>query len=260
MAVSQSGDMAMLVAAGGKQFIVHLNPDQQLQTHRGVLRHEDLIGTQWGSSVRSHTGEEFLFLQPSLRDLLLHTKRRSQIVFPKEIGYILLRLSVGPGSRVLEAGTGSGALTTAFAWAVGERGKVYSYDRRADMLALAERNLARLGLKQRVELRETDIEAGFDQLQVEAVFLDLPNAHRFLGQARNALIGGGTLGAILPTVNQVSRVLSELEGNQFGLPDVCEIMLRFYKPNAQRLRPTDRMVAHTGFLLFARALQADNPE
>ncbi len=253
---SQPGDLAMLVGNKGKQFIVKLDSDQQLQTHRGILQHEDLIGLPWGTTVTSHTGKDFLMLEPSLRDILLHTKRQSQIIYPKEIGYILLRLSIGPGAQVVECGTGSGALTTAFAWAVGPQGKVYSYDRREDMLELASRNLELVGLREIDELKHLDIETGFSEQGVKSIFLDLPHAHRYLRQTREALADGGTLGVILPTANQVSRFLSELEGNSFGLPDVCEILLRFYKPNPQRLRPTDRMVAHTGYLLFARAVRS----
>jgi tRNA (adenine57-N1/adenine58-N1)-methyltransferase len=250
----------MLVENNGKQFIIRLDSDQQLQTHRGVLKHTDLIGLPWGTTVTSHTGKDFLMLEPSLRDVLLHTKRQSQIIYPKEIGYILLRLSVGPGSQVVECGTGSGALTTALAWAVGSQGRVFSYDRREDMLELAARNLERVGLREQVELIHLDIESGFSERGIRSMFLDLPHAHRYFRQARQALADGGTLGAILPTANQVSRFLSELEGNSFGLPDVCEIMLRFYKPNPQRLRPTDRMVAHTGYLVFARAVRGQSHE
>ncbi len=253
---SQPGDLVMLVGNKGKQFIIQLVADRQLQTHRGILQHDDLIGLSWGTTVTSHTGKDFLMLEPSLRDILLHTKRQSQIIYPKEIGYILLRLSIGPGAQVVECGTGSGALTTAFAWAVGAQGKVYSYDRREDMLELASRNLERVGLREMVELKHGDIEDGFAEQGVRSVFLDLPHAHRYLRQTREALADGGTLGAILPTANQVSRLLSELERESFALPDVCEIMLRFYKANPQRLRPTDRMVAHTGYLGFARAARS----
>lgn len=249
------GDLAMLIGKGRKRFLIQLDQDGQLQTHRGVLHHRELIGLPWGSQVHSHTGAAFLMVRPSLRDLLLHTKRQSQIVFPKDIGYILLRLSVGPGSQVIEAGTGSGALTTALAWAVGEKGKVYSYDRRQDMQQLARRNLERVGLADRVEFHLQDIEDGFRQQGVEALFLDLPQADQYLGQARQALAPGGALGAILPTANQVSDMLAALEPLPFGLTEVCELMLRFYKPSSERLRPTDRMVAHTGYLLFSRALE-----
>jgi tRNA (adenine57-N1/adenine58-N1)-methyltransferase len=251
---AQAGEIALLISPKRKEFMVHLQPGQRLQTHRGVLEHDNLIGMAWGSTVLSHTGDAFLVLQPTLRDVLLHTKRRSQIMYPKEIGYVLLRLSIGPGSNVLEAGTGSGALTTAFAWAVGAEGKVYSYDRRADMQELAQRNLRRLGLLDRVQFHLADVESGFEQHEIESLFLDLPGAHHYLAQARAALRNGAVFGAILPTTNQVSLLLEALEPHGFGQPDVCEVMLRFYKPSAQRLRPTDRMVAHTGFLIFARAI------
>jgi tRNA (adenine57-N1/adenine58-N1)-methyltransferase len=123
------------------------------------------------------------------------------------------------------------------------------------MQELAQNNLTRLGLLDRVEFHLADIEAGFEQREIESLFLDLPGAHRYLGQVRAALSNGGTIGAILPTSNQVSQMLEALEAHDFGMSDVCEIMLRFYKPSAQRLRPTDRMVAHTGYLVFARAIE-----
>lgn len=255
MKLTREGDLAMLIGGGRKRFMIQLDSNGQLQTHRGVLHHRDLIGVPWGSLVHSHSGSEFLLISPSMRDVLLHTKRQSQIVFPKDIGYILLRLSVGPGSTVIEAGTGSGALTSAFAWAVGPSGKVYSYDRREDMQELAQRNLQRIGLADRVEFRLQDIQDGFEQRGVDSMFLDLPQTENYLLQAHQALADGGTLGAVLPTTNQVSTLLLALDRQPFGLTEVCELMLRFYKANGERLRPTDRMVAHTGYLVFTRALQ-----
>jgi tRNA (adenine57-N1/adenine58-N1)-methyltransferase len=257
--VTNEGDLVLLVDAKNKPFIFRLQSDQELQTHRGVVRHGDLIGIPWGSRVASHLGQPFFLLSPTLHDLLLHLPRQSQIVFPKEVGYILLRLSVGPGARVVEAGTGSGALTLALAWAVGPEGRVFSYDRRADMQALALRNLARVGLEGRVSFFERPIEDGFEQSDVDALFLDLPDAHIVLPQARRALRAGAPLGAILPTVNQVASLLTALEANEFAFTEVCEILLRFYKTLPQRLRPLDRMVAHTGYLVFARPLAPGTP-
>lgn len=244
----------MLVAHNQKRFILRLEPGKDFQTHHGILQHDDLIGIPWGSEIRNHLGKCYYLLEPTLRDLLLNIKRRSQIIFPKDIGYILLRLSIGPGKTVVEAGTGSGALTTALAWMVGQPGKVISYDRREDMQALAHRNLKRVGLEDQVEFRLHDIAEGFDETDVDALFLDLPSPQIYLPQARAALCNGGMFGSILPTANQVSALLHDLQRNDFALMEVCEIFLRFYKPVPERLRPTDRMVAHTGYLVFARAI------
>jgi tRNA (adenine57-N1/adenine58-N1)-methyltransferase len=248
------GDIAMLQADPWKQSIFRLEQGHKIQTHRGIMLHDDLISVPWGSVVSTHLGSDFLLLQPSLRDILLHLPRQSQILFPKDIGYILLRLSIGPGSRVLEAGTGSGALTTALAWFVGDQGQVYSYDRRQDMINLARKNLSRLGLENRVSLHLGDIADGLHEDNLQAVFLDLPSPEDYLGALRKSLINGGIFGAILPTTNQVSALLPALEEHGFNSVEVAEILLRFYKPTAERFRPIDRMVAHTGYLLFARAV------
>ncbi|MGD8812971.1 MAG: tRNA (adenine-N1)-methyltransferase [Anaerolineales bacterium] len=256
MHLIQAGDLAMLVAEKSKPFILRVQPGAELQTHRGSIRHDDLIGISWGSRVKSHLEAPFLILEPTLRDLLLRIRRRSQIIFPKDIGYILLRLSIGPGKTVVEAGTGSGSLTTAFAWSVGPEGKVISYDRREDMTDLARSNLERVGLEDRVILHTRDIEDGFDEQDVEALFLDLPRPHLYLPQVSTSLRDGGNFGAVLPTTNQVSQLLAAFEQYPFALVDVCEISLRFYKPIPERLRPVDRMVAHTGYLVFARKIHS----
>jgi tRNA (adenine57-N1/adenine58-N1)-methyltransferase len=250
--LAEAGELAMLMADGSKQFIFQLKPGLSFQSHQGVISHNDLIGHAWGTTVHTHLGRALYFFRPSLRDILLLIKRRSQIIFPKDIGYILLRLSVGPGSRVLEAGTGSGALTTALAWTVGPTGQVISYDRRQDMQDLARQNLAQVGLLDRVRLVIGEAEQGFDAADVESVFLDLPAPHLYLDQARACMLNGGTLGAILPTTNQVSELLAALQDGPFVNIDVCEIWLRYYKNIPERLRPVDRMVAHTGYLVFAR--------
>jgi tRNA (adenine57-N1/adenine58-N1)-methyltransferase len=253
---ARAGDLIMLVGRDHKLFILRLEAGAELQTHRGVIRHDEMIGKPWGTLIPSHLGNPFYLFQPALHDLLLNIRRSSQIIFPKDIGYILLRLSVGPGKTVLEAGTGSGALTTALAWAVGPQGRVISYDRREDMQDLARRNLHRVGLEDRVTFRLRDIGLGFEDGEADALFLDLPDPYNYLPQARAALKGGGALGAILPTTNQVVLLLDALRRERFAFVEVCELSLRFYKPVPERLRPTDRMVAHTGYLVFARPVQA----
>jgi tRNA (adenine57-N1/adenine58-N1)-methyltransferase len=248
------GDLAQLVGLRHKSFIVRIKQGGELQTHRGIVRFDDIIGKPWGSRIRSHLGNPFYVLQPALGDLLKELPRNTQILYPKDIGFILVQMGIGEGQIILEAGTGSGSLTSAMAYAVGSKGKVISYEAREEMQKLARKNITRLGLEDRVEfkLRELTIEQGFDEEGVDALFLDLPNPYDYIHHARKALKLGGFFGCILPTANQVSRLLLALRQFDFAFIDVCEVLLRYYKPEPDRFRPVDRMVAHTGFLIFAR--------
>lgn len=259
---AQYGDLVQLVSPSNKVFILRLTPGEQLHTHRGIVNHDDLVNLPWGSQVFSHTGSSFFLLRVALSDMLREIRRNTQIMYPKDIGFILMMMGIGPGSQVIEAGTGSGALTTALAWAVGPQGHVYSYEARPEMQNLARKNLEKVGLSDRVTFYLHDIAAGFHEQGVEALFLDLPNPYDYLGQARQALMPGGSFGAILPTMPQVSRLLNALYQYQYSFVEVCELLLRYYKPVPERLRPTDRMVAHTGYLIFARPmlLSASRPD
>jgi len=252
--VAQRGDLILLLAENRKQFIVRLEKGGELQTHKGVIRFDDLIGQPLGCEVRSHLGHLFLVLEPSLHDLITGIRRTTQIMFPKDIGYLLLKMNIGPGSRVVEAGTGSGGLTMALAHAVGPTGRVFSYEVRPDVIALARKNLVRAGLLDWVALKERDIAQGFDEEDVDALFLDVRSPWCYLSPAWLAIKDGGFFGAIVPTTNQVSELVRALPASGFGMIEVEELLLRPYKAVSNRLRPADRMVAHTGYLVFARKL------
>jgi tRNA (adenine57-N1/adenine58-N1)-methyltransferase catalytic subunit len=254
---AQAGDLALLAGPRQKNFIVRLQPGLRLETHRGILYHDDLIGKTWGTQVYSHLNRAFILLQPSLSDLLMETRRNTQIMYPKDIGFILVTMGIGPGKHVIEAGTGSGALTTALAFAVGQQGRVTTYEARPEMQKLARKNLARAGLDEQVVFKIGDISEGFEETGVDAVFLDVANSYDYLPQVRQALKPGGFFGTLLPTTNQVSKLLVSLNRERFGFVEICELMLRFYQIHPERLRPTDRMVAHTGYLIFARPVQHD---
>ncbi len=254
---AREGDLVELVGLRHKHFILRLEAGGIFQTHRGVLKHDEMIGQPWGTQILSHNGSPFFLLQPALADLLKGIKRNTQILYPKDIGYILVALGVGPGMHVLEAGTGSGALTTAFAYAVGSEGHVTTYEVREQMQELARRNLQTLGLEDRVTFKLGDVARGFAETGVDALFLDLPNPFDYISQVRQALKPGGFFGSILPTVNQVEKLLVALRQNRFAFLDVVELLMRYYKPEPNRLRPADRMVAHTGYLIFARPVEVD---
>ena len=252
---TQAGDLVQLVGLRHKSFIFPLSQGGDFQTHRGILKHDDLIGLPWGTQVFSHLGAPFFLLQPSLADLLLDLKRNTQILYPKDIGFILLTMGIGPGQKVLEAGTGSGSMTIALAYAVGAEGRVVSYEQREEMQKLARKNISRTGLASRVDFKLRDIQEGLDETDADAFFLDVPNPYDYISQVRAALRPGGYFGSIIPTVNQAEILLRALRRHRFAFLEMCEILLRYYKPEPDRLRPTDRMVAHTGFLVFGRRIE-----
>lgn len=256
--VAAEEDLVELVGQNHKHFIFPLKAGGVLHTHRGIVNHDDLIGKPWGIQVFSHLGNPFYLLQPALADLLRETPRATQILYPKEIGFILVQMGIGPGMHVMEAGTGSGSLTTAFAYAVGPTGKITTYEKKDETQRVAKKNLARLGLDARVEFKLRDIGEGFDETGADAFFLDVANAYDYMPQVRKALKLGGYFGCILPTANQVERLLRSLRYEDFAFIEVLEIMIRYYKPESERFRPVDRMIAHTGFLIFARPVVIDH--
>ena len=250
----QPGDLAQLIDPRGRQHILQLNPSGKLQTHLGEIRFDDLFGLHWGSHIKTHTGKNFLLLQPSLHDILLNIRRNGTIMYPKDIGIILLNMNITQGMRVIEAGSGSGALTIVLANQVGNEGHVFSYDIRDDTQALARKNLENLGLIERVTFTTRDIAYGFNEDGVDALFLDLPNPEDYIEEVRRALKPGGFFGCLQPTTNQVSRLIEALKAYNFSFIEVSEIIQRHYKPVPARLRPEDRLTAHTGFLIFGRPM------
>ena len=249
------GDIVQLVGLRHKHFIFTLVAGGEMHTHRGIVKHDDLIGLPWGTQIFSHLGSPFFLLQPMLGDILTNLPRNTQILYPKEIGFIMVNMGIGPGQRVIEAGTGSGSMTIALAHAVGTEGKVISYERRPEFQQLARKNLTRLGLEQRVEFKLKDIGEGLDDKNVDAFFLDVPNPYDYIEQVRAALKPGGFFCSLIPTFNQAEKLLYSLQRNKFAFLEMCEVLLRYYKTEPSRLRPTDRMVAHTGFLVFGRRIE-----
>ena len=253
--IAQDGDLAELVGLRHKHFIINLKAGAKFETHRGIILHDDLIGKPWGTQAFSHMGAPFFLLQPSLADLLIDLPRTTQILYPKDIGFILVTMGIGPGQKVMEAGTGSGSMTTALAYAVGDEGRVISYEVKPDVQNLARKNLTRFGLDSRVDFKLRDIQQGFDETDADSFFLDVPNPYDYIGQVRAALKPGGFLCCLIPTFNQVEKTLYALRQHRFAFIEVCEVLLRYYKPEPSRMRPVDRMVAHTGFLVFARRIE-----
>lgn len=249
------GDMILLLDPEGKRIVTRLTPNQRVDSHLGFIKHETFLEYEYGSKIPTQLGEGYVMLQPSTVDLVMKVSRATQILYPKDIGYLLMRMNIYSGVRVVEAGTGSGAMTLALARMVQPGGKVYTYEERAEHQENARKNIERAGLSEFVAFRERDIRGGFDERDADALFLDVREPWLFLAQAHAALKPGGFFGSFVPTTNQVSEMLGEFDRMMNWVEiHVTEVLQRNYKINADRLRPEDRMIGHTGFLLSARAV------
>ena len=189
---ARAGDIAQLVGLRHKNFIITLKEGARLETHRGILQHDDLIGKPWGTQVFSHMGSPFFLLQPSLADLLSGLPRTTQILYPKDIGFILITMGIGPGKKVIEAGTGSGSMTIALAYNVSAEGRVISYEVRPEMQSLAKKNLERVGLA-RASTSNCATSPRAWRNKCHAFFLDVPNPYDYISQVRATLKPGGFL-------------------------------------------------------------------
>jgi tRNA (adenine57-N1/adenine58-N1)-methyltransferase len=251
-ATAQVNDTVLLISEDGKRFYAQLRPGQRQHTHQGIIDHDQIIGQALGRKIESTTGHTYVVVEPSLSELMKAINRNTQIIYPKEAGRIIFKMNIYAGRRVIEAGSGSGGLTLALARFVAPTGRVYSYEARAEMLRNAQANLQKAGLADFVEFKQHNIAYGFDQSEVDALFLDVRQPEKYLAQAKAALKPSGFFGAIVPTTNQISELLIALKANDFGGLEVEETFLRRYKAIPGRLRPEDVMVGHTGYLVFAR--------
>jgi tRNA (adenine57-N1/adenine58-N1)-methyltransferase catalytic subunit len=254
----RAGDRVLLVDAKARRYLITLAEGATFSTHAGSIPHAELIGAPEGTVVRTTHGAKLRAVRPTLSEFILKMPRGAQVIYPKDIGPILVLADIFPGARVLEAGVGSGALSMALLRAVGPNGAVVGYEIREDFAARAVRNVESFlgpGLPYRVEIR--DVYDGIDPADTEAggldrVVLDLPEPWRVVKHAEAGLRPGGILLAYLPTIGQVSRLREELDGSGFGMAETVEVLQRSWHVEGQSVRPDHRMVAHTGFLTWAR--------
>jgi tRNA (adenine57-N1/adenine58-N1)-methyltransferase len=239
-----AGDRVLLLKEGG-----------EFHSHAGVLRHDDLIGADEGVSARTTKGARLVAVRPTLADYILEMPRGAQVIYPKDLGPILMHADIFPGARVLESGVGSGALTMTLLRALGPQGHVLGYEIRDDFADRARRNVeALLGPDIPLDIEVRDIYAGIDVTGLDRILLDLPEPWQVVAHAEAALVPGGILLAYLPTILQVSQLRDTLAESAFGMAQTLEVLQRTWHVEGQSVRPDHRMVAHTGFLTFARLL------
>jgi tRNA (adenine57-N1/adenine58-N1)-methyltransferase len=246
------GERALLVDAKARRYLVTLVEGGEFHTHAGFVPHGQLIGQEEGVTVRSSAGARYTAVRPTLAEYVLEMPRGAQVVYPKDLGPILILADVFAGARVLEAGVGSGALSLALLRAGAE---VVGYEVRADFAARAKKNVEGfLGPHTAFRVEDRDVYEGIDETGLDRVVLDLPEPWRVVKHAEDALHPGGILVAYLPTIGQVAQLREALEASAFGMCQTLEVLQRTWHVEGQSVRPDHRMVAHTGFLTSARLL------
>jgi len=250
--VIREGDDVLLYLDGRRTYLVRVRADGVLHTHKGFIRLGQLIGLEYGSPVESSMGVEFFALRPNLSDYVYKTARQTQIIYPKDMALIVLFTGIGPGWRVVEAGTGTGALTIVLAYYVRPTGRVYSYEIRREFLERARRNIERAGMLDYVELKHGDITQGIEERGVDAVVLDMASPWLVVPHAYEALRGGGAFASFSPTIDQAVRTVEALRRWSFVDISTIECLVRRIRAEAGKTRPETLMRAHTGYITFAR--------
>jgi tRNA (adenine57-N1/adenine58-N1)-methyltransferase len=256
------GDPALLIDSKGRHFLLKLESGRTFQFHNGSLDHDDLIGAEDGSWFTSTGNARLLLLRPRLADFILKMKRGAQVVYPKDLGPILVYADIGPGMTVLEAGTGSGALTLGLSRAVGPTGRVVTVERRDDHAEHARKSLERWygDIPENVEMRIGDVSEEVADVQPERIVLDVPEPWHPVAAAAEHQPDGGVVCAYLPTVPQVQQTVEVARGSKrFAEIEVMEIFMREWNVSGRSVRPAHSMVGHTGFLIFMRKV-ADEPD
>lgn len=245
--------MVLLLDSKERRYLVTLEPGKEFHSHSGYVAHDDLIGTDEGTTAVSTRGGRYRVYRPTLSDFVLKMPRGAQVIYPKDLGPLLMLADIAPGVRVLESGVGSGALSMAMLRVGAE---IVGYELREDFATRAQTNVERFLGKEaltryRVELR--DCYEGIDETGVDRVVLDLPEPWQVVPHAATALRPGGLIVGYSPSIVQVMQFREALDEHGFELAESVEVLERSWHVDGVAVRPDHRMVAHTGFLTSARA-------
>jgi tRNA (adenine57-N1/adenine58-N1)-methyltransferase catalytic subunit len=250
----RAGEQVLLVDSKRRRYLVALEEGSEFHTHSGVVTHDDMIGRPEGTGFRSTMGMTYVAIRPTLADFVLKMPRGAQVIYPKDLGPILMLADVFPGARILESGVGSGALSMTLLRAGAE---VVGYELRADFASRAAKNVSLFlgeAVLDRYRVEERDCYEGIDERDLDRVVLDLPEPWQVVPHAAEALHPGGILVAYTPTIVQAAQLREALHQSPFGMAETVEVLNRGWHIEGQSVRPDHRMVAHTGFLTHARLL------
>lgn len=243
--------MKMILDERGKKYI--LKQGEEFQSDFGIIKADVLDDAQIGDEVKSHLGHPFKIVKPNINDFIDLMDRRCSILIQKDIGQVLAHTGLGAGSRVVDAGTGAGAIALNFGNVVGETGQVYTYEIREDFAEVAKKNIDNFGITN-IEVKNKSIKDGIDEDDIDLVFLDLPKPYEIFEDVMETLNVGGWLAVYAPYIGQAE--ISYRVAKKLGFYDIeiIELLERGLEVRTQGIRPKTRMVGHSGYLVFARKL------
>lgn len=254
------GDACLLYDAKGRRYLIELIAGRNFHSHRGALAHDDIIGSPEGASLETTNGTFLTALRPRLSDFVLKMSRGATVLYPKDAAALLMWADIGPGMTVLEAGTGSGGLTMVLARAVGPTGRLVSIERREDHAKLARSRIAGYfgEVPDWVDLRIGEVSDVAEDVGPERIVLDLPDPWEMVPTAAAVLPGGGGFACYVPNVPQVEAVRSAMEeAGCFIETATFEVMMRDWSISGRSVRPSHRMIGHTGFITVGRKILKD---
>ena len=256
----EEGYHVLLFHSKRKKWLVKVTTEKKLHTHIGVIDVSSVIGMEYGSLIKSTEGKSIYLIQPTVYDFIMKSERKTQIVYPKDFGYIASRTGLQNGSVVLEIGTGSGALTTFMASIVKPTGHIYTYDINSDFMAIARKNLEKAGMLEHVTMHLEDPHLGLSVREADVAVVDLGDPWSVVAHVHVSLKGSGAFVAICPTMNQLEKTANTLKQSGFADVDCVEIMIRDIEAREGMTRPSMRMIGHTTYLIFARKVESSSLE
>jgi tRNA (adenine57-N1/adenine58-N1)-methyltransferase catalytic subunit len=235
-----------------RRWLVRPKDTPKLHTHLGILDVSALVGQGFGITATTTMGDELTILEPTIEDMVMKLARKTQVIYPKDLGIMSVKLGVHSGSRLIETGTGSGATTALMAYLVKPAGMVFTYDNRPEFQEVARKNIERLGLSDYVTFKSGDSRLGFDETGMDAGILDVGDPWEVVHSMREALKPSAPMAAVTPTTNQAEKLVAKMKEEGFVGVESMEILLRHLEARVGMTRPSNIMVGHTAYLTFGR--------
>jgi tRNA (adenine57-N1/adenine58-N1)-methyltransferase len=249
------GSYVLLYHTINKKWLIKVEEGKKMHTHLGIIDISSIIGLEYGMTIKTSLDKKIYLIQPTIYDYIMKSERNTQIVYPKDLGYIAIRSGIQNGSKVLEIGTGSGALTTFLASIVKPNGHVYTYDINPEFMKIAKKNLVKSKMDEYVTMTEYDIRNGISLQEFDAAIIDLGDPWTVVENVYKVLKGSGAFLAICPTMNQAEKTAISLKNNYFTDIECVEILIRNIEAREGMTRPSMRMIGHTTYLIFARKIK-----